>query len=365
MENRKKQKFNKEIYALRLAITTECVLDCKYCFVDKDKRVMSLATAKKAVNFLLESPGREKLLIIYGGEPLIHWILLKSIIKFYRQRGKKLRKNVMVSVGTNAILLNKSRLEFFKKYDVKLAISMDGTKKIHDRARVYSNKAGSFDKVIKNIPLAIGMTKKQNISVLFGVLPDAAGVMLNNLNFLVSCGFKNINVEPIQSSKFIWRETHKKLFYRNLSKFINHIYKNIPAGNFIFLNSINRELRNNRLSGNRRTCPIYENIEIYPDGEMSFSPFLINSRNKINYLVGDISRGMNIKYSSCLHSYGSPVCQACWSGYDDSSNNYFANDVLHFRNLSSIYTAEKIRERSKNRSMFKKYSKIAAESIFE
>ena len=154
-------RFNKQIYLLRLAITTECILRCRYCFVRKSNKVISYPRAIKALNLFLESPGNKKILIIYGGEPLLYFNLLKKIIIFAQRRAEALKKFLIVSLGTNGILLNQNQLNFFKETNTKLAISIDGQKKFHDKFRVFKNQMGSFDDIFNKIPLILKNVKKE------------------------------------------------------------------------------------------------------------------------------------------------------------------------------------------------------------
>ena len=118
-------KTNKEIYLLRLAVVTKCNQRCKYCFIKKTNKTITYSNAQKAINLLLNSKGRDKILIIYGGEPSLCFSLLKRIIIFAQKKAASLNKYLIISIGTNGTLLDPSQLIFFKQTDVKLAISLD------------------------------------------------------------------------------------------------------------------------------------------------------------------------------------------------------------------------------------------------
>lgn len=362
-------KSNKEIYLLRLAITTCCILRCRYCFVYKNNRVMPYAIAVKAINLFLDSPGKEKILIIYGGEPLLHFDLLKKIINLAQKKAKILGKFLIISVGTNGILLDKGKLDFFRRTNTKLAISLDGQKEFHNKGRVFKNKKGSFDSIFKKIPLVTENIKKENLCVLFGVLPSSAYKMYDNLIYLTNLGFNSINIEPIQSSLFKWSAKQKNSFENGLRKFIGYIYKNIKQGNFLFLNTINRELKNHRISDRHKSiCPFYQNLEVYPDGETAFSPFLINSENKNQYIIGDIKDGLRKKYIYCNFNPNNENCKNCWQDYylgGDNRDYGDSNEVLKLRDIYSIYLAKKILTLSKQQLIFKRYIQKAKKRIFE
>jgi uncharacterized protein len=367
MDSKINLNFNKEIYLLRLAVTTECVLRCKYCFVRKDKGVISYSNAIQSIKLLLNSPGSQKVLIIYGGEPLLYFDLLKKIIIFAQKKAKILKKSLIVSLGTNGILLNQNQLNFFKKTNTKLALSMDGQRKFHNKARIFKNQKGSFDFIFNQLPIIFKNIKKQNLCVLFGVLPSSAYKMYDNLIYLTNLGFDSINIEPIQSPQFKWNQKQKKNFLLNLINCIKYIYKNILYGKFIFLNSVNRELKNKRLSIRKNICPFFENLEVYPQGEMAFSPFLINSKNRERYIIGNIKDGLPKKYIFCNFNSNNEKCKNCWHDYlGDENQDYGNNDkVLKWRDDYSIYLSRKILTPFGQQSIFKKYIKEAKKRIFE
>lgn len=358
---------NKEIYLLRLSITTKCILKCDYCFVHKNNKVISYPLATAAINFLLNSKGRKKILIIYGGEPLLYFNLVKQIISFAQKKAGLLKKSLIIALGTNGILLEQSHLDFFRKNKIKLAISLDGRESFHNKARVFPDRKGSFGHVIKKIPMILNNVRKEDICVLFGVLPSSIHEMYHNFRYLIKMGFNSINIEPIQSSQFEWSQEQKKVFLIKFIEIVKYIYANIRGHNFIFLNTINRELRNKSLSGNKKICPFFQNLEVYPHGEMAFSPFLINSKFKNRCLIGNIQKGLLEKYKFCEYDSKDEKCKNCWNDY--KKNNFQDSDdwidVYKTRDLYSIYLARKISELANENTIFNEYLINARKRIFE
>ena len=364
-----RKKFNKEVYALRFALTTSCNLDCEYCFVNKDGRVFRLEQAKKILDIFLSSPGETKLLIIYGGEPLLAFPLLKQVITFSRKTAVRNGKNLIISIGTNGILLNEQNLDFFRDADVKVSLTLDGRKSYHDKARRTREKEGSFDSVMRTVPLLVERIDQRNRCVLFGVLPTSVDSLFDNFLYVLGLGFDSVNIETIQSPLFEWSDDRKKRFKSEMTKVVEYIYDNMSKERFIFLNSINRELNDGSLSKaySEVSCPFYRNLEVYPDGKMTFSPFLMNSPEKESYIVGTVDAGFIGKYSACMYDSRSERCQRCFSEYGPScrSEKILADDVVKIRNVYSIYMARKILERAKVDILFRRYIDEARERVFE
>ncbi len=338
-------------------------------FFKKDGRVISLSTAKKILRVFLCSSGKEKILIIYGGEPLLFLELLEKIIIFSKKIAKENNKNLIISNGTNGTLLNKRSLSFFRDNDVKISISLDGKKEIHNMARVTKSQIGSFDMVAKKIPLLLRSTPRQNLCVLFSILPTSSEIIFENFLYIVSLGFSSVNIEPIQSSLFKWTDKQREYFKSEMKKVAEFVFESIERNNFIFLNSINRELKDKNISRlyDKALCPFYQNLEIYPDGEMAFSPFLINSPNKKDFLIGNIDKGFLNKYEKCFYDSQSSKCQKCFGLYGEKKDleKSVADDVVKLRNVYSIYFARKILKNSSEKKIFCEYISEAKKRIFE
>lgn len=140
--------------------TNLCNLSCKYCY-DKqnhinwknNENIEFYNNITKIVNYLekIFIDKREKCKIIFhGGEPLI----IKGEV--YNDLIKKILEvipNATFSIQTNATLLSKKHIEVFKKYNVRIGISLDGYNAEQNYCRVYQNGKNSFEQVMKKIKL--------------------------------------------------------------------------------------------------------------------------------------------------------------------------------------------------------------------
>lgn len=352
--------FKKEIYRLRLAITTSCVLRCKYCYVRKTNEKMSFRTAKKSIDYFLNTKGNKKIIIIYGGEPLLQFKNLKCIVSYIKNKSKKLGKEVTISLGTNGILLKLEHLKFFRDFKVKISLSLDGEFSTHDKNRIFKNNKGSFNAISRVLPKMFKIVPFENIGNLFAVHPANAHATFKNFIFLTKLGFQSINIEPILN--IYWSPKELRSFLINLERIFDYTYNNIEKNKFVFLNSMNREL-DKRLISNRPACPFYQDLEIYPSGSMAFSPFLINSKDKERFLIGNINQRINKKYLNCFLNTGN--CRYCWDDYLDGYKQPYFCEALRYRNNLSIKMSNIITGLSKSNEIFNTYIKEAKRRIFE
>ena len=136
------------ITSAMLVVTHECNLRCRYCFVRKEPRRMTLETAKAAADFLLENARRAGVrpeINFFGGEPMLMFdSVIKPLVEYVRSRGEAMR----FSVTTNGTLLTPERIGFMKRQGFGLLLSMDGTAPVQDYNRPDAAGRGSFESVL-------------------------------------------------------------------------------------------------------------------------------------------------------------------------------------------------------------------------
>lgn len=160
---------NFNVTDLTLNITSECNLNCLYCWNDqgsysgegfsvgeadpKKKKDMPLTIAKKAVDILLSLCGDEKDLVVdfYGGEPLLNINTLKGTVAYCKEMEKKHNVKFSYLLATNGTLLTAELSKELIELGVQIALSIDGPKKIHNHNRPFANGDGSFDTIMDNL----------------------------------------------------------------------------------------------------------------------------------------------------------------------------------------------------------------------
>jgi len=143
-------KYTKNYSILRLVVTRDCNLNCKYCFVKKDSfKNMDYKTAKNAVDYFLKTPGKQKSLTFFGGEPLLKFSLIKKITTYFYNKSKD--KKIHFYMPTNGTIYNKEIGNFLKKNNFTMSVSLDGPNEIQMRNRPLKKGGKNFNQIIKNI----------------------------------------------------------------------------------------------------------------------------------------------------------------------------------------------------------------------
>jgi uncharacterized protein len=164
-EEVKQQLLRDGLNQMTLGITEDCNLKCRYCVYSDaytlsrkpSKQTMDFTTAKKALDYyasLIEegryyNPVRKPAVSFYGGEPLLHFDLIKECIHYLKTTYPQI--DFIYSLTTNGTLLTKEKEEFLKKHEFLITVSIDGPKDEHDRKRIYPNGEGTFEDVMKNV----------------------------------------------------------------------------------------------------------------------------------------------------------------------------------------------------------------------
>lgn len=149
-----------EVY---VKLTEGCNFACPGCVTasdiikPQDARHLKLET----LDYLLEQvyrsaneKGFNKLKIKWaGGEPLlfVSYKLIRDIQNSIVTLSSKYNINTRQVVLTNGVYATSEKMEFFKKHDIQLSISLWGIKVIQEGARKPRNGQDSFDTIAKNI----------------------------------------------------------------------------------------------------------------------------------------------------------------------------------------------------------------------
>lgn len=177
-----------------LQITNECNLRCTYCYVNKQKEVMSFDTASETIKKIFAFSQKKKLKKITfkfsGGEPLLEFRQVIKINDLIREYARKTKIKTVSIVLTNGLLLNDTNVKILKKNNFRAMVSLDGLGSIHDLTRRRPNGLGSFDAVSfgisnlqkNNIPFNVCVTvTKHNVAH----LPELTKYLLNKkINFI-------------------------------------------------------------------------------------------------------------------------------------------------------------------------------------
>ncbi|MBF0386583.1 MAG: 4Fe-4S cluster-binding domain-containing protein [Candidatus Omnitrophica bacterium] len=349
---------------VKLALTTDCNLSCPYCFVEQDEGVMSWGVARDAVDLLLRSAGREKLLSLYGGEPLLCFDLVARVVRYARVQAGKTGKILTINLCTNLLLLDPQMALFFAREDVKVIVSVVGLRRDHDRIRLSATGVGSYSGVVKNLPLLFEYLPRLNIGAAFCVHPLTVGSLLINWAHLLELGFRHVNIEIIRDQHG-WTERRQSLFAVAMKAIAREVLIRASSADPVYLNPVNWEIRNGLLTRPGASwCPFEYFLEVYPRGGVACSPFLHNSPDIARYQVA-VQPARVARPAYCNGQLRPAVCAECRQKYLSAECSFPGADQVRREYLrQAVAVARALQSSSRRRDVRRYLDSIRQEVCF-
>lgn len=179
-----------------------CNMRCKYCFYSDVMENRSVANFGMLGDDLHEQMVKKALgeasgsvtFAFQGGEPTLRGLDFFrrhiELVDKYNVRALK----VYNTIQTNGYIVDEKWAEFFRQNNFLVGLSMDGTRSIHDRFRLDSNKKGTYDKVLRCARLLDKFQVEYNILCVVNNVVAKNGAKV--LNTLIANGFRYIQFIP-------------------------------------------------------------------------------------------------------------------------------------------------------------------------
>ena len=165
-----------------LTQTLNCPLACTYCFEEPDRKLKGntkknrlypedIASLKRAIDQYKETynlDNEQIAITLFGGEPLQGFLkeMNEELFSFAAEEGYWVD---VVTSGTTVDDYYLDLLTTYKNIIRDVDITLDGTKEVHDKQRVFRNQKGTYDKVKNTIDALlerdVRVLSKQNIGI--------------------------------------------------------------------------------------------------------------------------------------------------------------------------------------------------------
>ena len=333
------------IKALCLNVIHGCNLRCKYCFADEGeynghKGVMSLETAKKAIDYVVKRSGPRKNIEIdlFGGEPTLIMDTIKEIIKYARENEKKWNKNIRFTMTTNSTLLDDEMMEYMDKEMGNIILSLDGRKEVNDKVRIKPDGSGSYDDILPNIKKMISKRTKGKTFYVRGTFTRENTDFYNDVKAMLNEGFREISIEPVvlpDGNPMAIREEDLPEIFANYDKLYDEMLRRKKENDEFTFYHFNIDIQGGpcvykRISG----CGAgFEYVAITPQGDVyPCHQFVGHEEYKLGNIYDDtFDKELSRKFKES-HIYNKPKCRECWarfycSGGCQANNINFNGDM--------------------------------------
>ncbi|URZ05982.1 radical SAM peptide maturase, CXXX-repeat target family [Clostridium felsineum] len=224
-----------KVKEILFSVTEACNLACKYCYMKgkNTKNKMSFETAKKAVDYILSKRElfNEKSVVweFIGGEPFLEIDLIDKVsdyikLKMYTENHPWFNK-YMFNFSTNGLLYNTPKVQKYIKKNrghISIGISVDGNKIKHDLQRVRLDGSGSYDDVLKNVPLWLKQFPEASTKATFA--HDDLPYLKDSIISLWNNGIKIVAANVVFESA--WHDGDDTIFEEQLKKLADYVLEN-------------------------------------------------------------------------------------------------------------------------------------------
>ena len=263
--------------------TNGCNLACSYCSLGKknnfkciDKSILR-KTMQYACGLAEYRKEKEVNFILHGGEPtLVNPEIYDECIAYVKEKYAGLE--IIISMQTNGLVITDRFMQLIKKYDIRVGISIDGSKKIHNSERRTTAGRESFEMVTKNIDKLLAASVQ--VSCLMVLTQNALNENLYYLHFFADRGL-HLKINPLLNygetqehpelvlekgdyANYIIR-VYEEVIQKNLNVYVSPIDKIIDG---IICNHPIRECTFNKKCNKYFLCFDYKG-DIYPCGRFS------------------------------------------------------------------------------------------------
>ncbi len=316
-----------DIKALCLHIAHDCDLRCRYCFAGAgafhgSRSMMSAATGKKALNFLVEHSGnRENLEVdFFGGEPMMNFDAVKQIVAYGRELEKASGKRFHFTITTNAVSLTDDAIDYINREMDNCVLSLDGRRAVHDFMRPDEQGEGTFARALAGAKRLVAARKGKSYYV-------RGTFTARNLDFaedalaLVGEGFEQISIEPVvlsPDSPYALKEEHLPAIIGEYDRLLGLYLKKRKSGEWFSFFHFVVDLEGGPCLRKRLTgCGAgYEYLAVTPEGDLYPCHQFVGREG---YRIGNLYRGeLNEELRERFaknHALSKQTCCACWAKY--------------------------------------------------
>ncbi len=197
-------------------VTLRCETSCVYCQVsrqteDKAAFDMSEETAARAVDFTFASPSRSIKIEFQGGEPLLHFDRVQSIVKMAKDRNVVEKRNLSFVIATNLALLSDEVLNYADRENIFISTSLDGPEDLHNKNRPRKGK-NSYQLATSGIRRVQERLGRDSVSALMTTSHASLKRVKEIIDEYVKLGLREIFLRPLSPYGFAAKGGHSERY---------------------------------------------------------------------------------------------------------------------------------------------------------
>jgi uncharacterized protein len=272
-----------------IIITQKCNLACRYCYEhikgdDHLKEEMIPEIIEFIKKYQKESIVLNKKNItinMNGGEALLYFDTIKKVVQACRDASIN-----NFNISTNLTTATEDMLDYLHRHNIRLHISIDGLKELHDRNRVFKDGSGSFDKVYGNIQTIREKYPEWENSYSMTFTPETVPFLYDSFRLLVDMGIRSIHAS--YCGDYDWDEESLEHYKRELKKIGKDYIRFYLNGERIYFKLLTDNIRYTILN-EKSLCGVgRDEIAIMPNGDLIPCVAFVGQEGYKNYVIGSL-----------------------------------------------------------------------------
>lgn len=313
-------KIDFEIRSVTINVTQICNLKCTYCAAGGDGTYgdpvtrISVEKTLPQLKFFIDKlkPGRKFNMSFVGGEPLLYPEGLFAICEYVESLTTEKNFTPIFSLVTNGTLITEKMIPLFKKYNIHITVSFDGSSNVNDQLR----------------PTKTGLPSTQ-------MTLDGVSLLNKNRGSIGSLGFSCVLNETFQNLVETYHFFNS--FNPDWMEFTLAYSQAKPELQQIYINSLNEIAKAAWDRGREeelRKVKTFDHYFSLLDSQQKIenhcgagkSYLMIDSKNQLYTCPWDVNKpselvgkGSDLNHQN-LEKYSKPLiilnnCQTCWARY--------------------------------------------------
>lgn len=334
------------LHRLIFNISNTCNLRCKYCYAHHGKygsshNLMTIETAKKALDCFYDHFDTIDLIQLFGGEPTLNLPVMQYICEYVTEKNKNLAISTSVGLVTNGTNISEAFIELINTYHLTVTVSYDGNPEVNDSVRVFPNQQGSSACIIENIKyLQKYTTQPDTIEVTYSQSHIEHGISILDIMQHIRETFGDtpeVHIAPATG------ECHSATTLQDLTPFIDSVTDifNAPTPDSVMYNMlqkpiatlVNKTINHDFIcEAGLTTLSVSSHGNVFPCFTFTdYSPFYMGNINDKNLFTNapfitvqnQFLNFSKTKNAYCKDCYVKRLCNACLGCHFLSSDTPF------------------------------------------
>ncbi len=333
------------IKSMCINISHDCNLRCEYCFAAKGdfgqgRCLMSLNTAKKAIDFIIANSGTRHNLEVdfFGGEPLMNFDVVKQTVEYARSIEKQHNKNFRFTITTNGLLLDDEKIDFINREMHNCVLSLDGRKEVNDKLRVTPNGKGCYDIIVPKYQKLVSQRGDKDYYIR-GTFTTFSKDFTADVLHMKELGFEQLSIEPVVSDPkldYSIKENDLPMVFNEYERLAKTLIDMRKRGEYFNFFHFMIDLDQGPCAIKRlRGCGCgNEYVAVTPQGDIyPCHQFVGEEQWKMGNLNdGTFDQDMKLRFARA-NVYSKENCKNCWakfycSGGCNANNYQYEGDIL-------------------------------------